>query len=58
MPDIIDQGTAAIEREDFGPFEELLVVLASPFEERRREFAAYAEPPDASQSAYRTFCGT
>jgi uncharacterized protein YdiU (UPF0061 family) len=47
--------TAAIEREDFGPFEELLVVLASPFEERRREFAAYAEPPPEGERDYRTY---
>src|SRR5471030_2287026 len=31
---------AAIEKQDFGPFEELLTVLAKPFEERP-EFAAY-----------------
>ena len=35
---------AAVERDDFAPFEELLKVLARPFEERP-EFAAYAEPP-------------
>ena len=45
---------AAIEREDFAPFEELLVVLARPFEERR-EFAAYAEPPPEGQRDYRTY---
>ena len=48
---------AAIEREDFGPFEELLKVLARPFEERA-EFAAYLEPAPADQGVYRTFCGT
>jgi len=48
---------AAVEREDFGPFEELLQVLARPFEERPA-FAAYAEPPPADQRVYRTFCGT
>jgi uncharacterized protein YdiU (UPF0061 family) len=48
---------AAVEREDFGPFEELLQVLARPFEDRA-EFAAYAEPPPADQRVYRTFCGT
>jgi serine/tyrosine/threonine adenylyltransferase len=46
--------TAAIEHEDFAPFEELLVVLARPFEERR-EFAAYAEPPPEGQRDYRTY---
>ena len=48
---------AAVEREDFGPFEELLKVLARPYDDRA-EFAAYAEPPPADQRVYRTFCGT
>ena len=48
---------AAIERDDYGPFEEFLKVLARPFEERA-EFADYAEPAPADQSVYRTFCGT
>lgn len=48
---------AAVEREDFAPFEELLKVLARPFEERP-EFAAYAEPPAPDQRVCQTFCGT
>jgi uncharacterized protein YdiU (UPF0061 family) len=48
---------AAVEREDFAPFEELLKVLARPFEDRP-EFAAYAEPPPADQRVCQTFCGT
>jgi uncharacterized protein YdiU (UPF0061 family) len=48
---------AAIERDDYGPFEELMTVLARPFEERP-EFAAYAEPPTDDMSSYKTFCGT
>ena len=48
---------AAAEREDYAPFEELLTVLAKPYEERP-EFAAYAEPPSSDQGVYRTFCGT
>jgi len=48
---------AAIERDDFAPFEELLAVLARPYEERP-EFAAYAEPPPPDEQVYRTFCGT
>lgn len=48
---------AAVEREDFAPFGELMEVLARPFEEQPR-FAAYAEPPPADQRVYRTFCGT
>ncbi|WP_296383791.1 protein adenylyltransferase SelO [Reyranella sp.] len=49
---------AATERDDYGPFEELLTVLAKPFEERA-EFAAYALPPsEEEQRNFRTFCGT
>jgi uncharacterized protein YdiU (UPF0061 family) len=49
---------AAIENDDYGPFEELLVVLARPFEERP-EFAAYAEPPsEDDRRNFRTYCGT
>jgi uncharacterized protein YdiU (UPF0061 family) len=49
--------TAAAEREDYAPFEELMAVLAKPYE-ARPEFAAYEEPPPADQRVYRTFCGT
>ena len=48
---------AAIERDDYAPFEEMMTVLARPFEERP-EFKAYAEPPVGDQSGYKTFCGT
>jgi uncharacterized protein YdiU (UPF0061 family) len=48
---------AAIEHHDFAPFEELLAVLARPFEERP-EFADYAVPPPPDEGVYRTFCGT
>ncbi|MBX9946267.1 MAG: YdiU family protein [Reyranella sp.] len=48
---------AAIERDDYTPFDELMTVLARPFEERP-EFAAYALPPTDDQSNYKTFCGT
>jgi serine/tyrosine/threonine adenylyltransferase len=48
---------AAIERDDFAPFEELLKVLARPFEDRS-EFAVYAEPPAPEQRVCQTFCGT
>jgi uncharacterized protein YdiU (UPF0061 family) len=46
--------SAAIERDDYGPFEELLTVLAQPFAERP-EFAAYAQPPsEEEQRNFRT----
>ena len=49
--------SAAIERDDFGPFEEIMTVLARPYEDRP-EFAAYAEPPPPDQRVCQTFCGT
>jgi uncharacterized protein YdiU (UPF0061 family) len=48
---------AAIERDDFGPFEELLTVLSRPFEDQP-EFARYAAPPAPSERVHQTFCGT
>ncbi len=49
---------AAVERDDLAPFEQLLDVLAQPFEERTG-LGPYAEPAPAADSAgYRTFCGT
>jgi uncharacterized protein YdiU (UPF0061 family) len=45
---------AAVKDDDYGPFEELLAVLAKPFEERP-PFAAYADPPgEEEQRNYRT----
>jgi uncharacterized protein YdiU (UPF0061 family) len=49
---------AAVDLGDYAPFEKLLTVLQQPFDEKM-EFAAYAEPAPASESAlYQTFCGT
>jgi len=53
----VELALAAAEREDYTPFEELLAVLARPFEERPG-LEPYAEPPPADQRVYRTFCGT
>ena len=49
--------SAAAEREDYAPFEELLAVLAKPYEEWPG-LEAYAEPAPPDQGIYRTFCGT
>lgn len=48
---------AAVEREDFAPFEELLQVLARPYEDQPA-FAAYEEPPEPHERVHATFCGT
>ena len=48
---------AAVDRNDFTPFEEILTVLANPFEEQA-EFARYAEPPQPHERVLETFCGT
>ncbi len=48
---------AAVTREDFSVFEELLAVLSRPFE-RQDAFAAYADPPLPAERVLRTFCGT
>jgi uncharacterized protein YdiU (UPF0061 family) len=49
--------TAAVERDDFAPFEELLTVLSKPYEDQPG-FADYAEPPQPHQRVLQTFCGT
>jgi uncharacterized protein YdiU (UPF0061 family) len=48
---------AAVERQDFEPFEALTAVLSKPYEDQP-EYAAYAEPPAQVDVAYQTFCGT
>jgi uncharacterized protein YdiU (UPF0061 family) len=48
---------AAVERQDFAPFAELLDVLSRPFDDQpgRERFAA---PPAPEQRVLQTFCGT
>jgi serine/tyrosine/threonine adenylyltransferase len=48
---------AAVEREDFAPFDDLLNVLSRPYEDQEA-FAAYGDPPEASERVSQTFCGT
>ena len=48
---------AAVERQDWGPFDELLTVLAAPFDDHRA-LAAYAEPRAPGEEGTQTFCGT
>ena len=48
---------AAVDQEDYGPFEKLLEVLSSPYEglEGLRE---YMLPPKPEEHVLKTFCGT
>ena len=48
---------AAMNNDDYAPFEELLAVLAKPFEDQP-DFATYADPPQPEQRVMQTFCGT
>lgn len=48
---------AAVERDDFAPFEELLAVLSAPFEDRPG-LSHYAKPPTQQERVLQTFCGT
>jgi uncharacterized protein YdiU (UPF0061 family) len=48
---------AAVTRQDFAPFEQLLEVLSCPFEERPG-YERYATPPAPEERVQQTFCGT
>jgi uncharacterized protein YdiU (UPF0061 family) len=48
---------AAVQAEDFAPFETLLAVLARPFDDQP-EAADHAAPPKAEEVVTQTFCGT
>ncbi len=48
---------AAMNNDDYAPFEALLTVLSKPFEDQPA-FSDYAEPPMPDQRVLQTFCGT
>jgi uncharacterized protein YdiU (UPF0061 family) len=48
---------AAIEREDFQPFEEMLDAVSRPYE-NRPELERYTRPARPEESVIATFCGT
>ncbi|MGY6570721.1 MAG: protein adenylyltransferase SelO [Salinarimonas sp.] len=48
---------AAVTRDDFGKFDELVRVLAEPFAEKPQH-AAFQAPPQAHERVTTTFCGT
>jgi len=49
--------SAAVKQGDFAPFETLLGVLSTPFDEKP-EYAEYQNPPAPNERVYQTFCGT
>jgi uncharacterized protein YdiU (UPF0061 family) len=49
--------TAAVDSNDFGPFEEMLGVLAKPFDEQPG-MEDYTLPPKPEERVLQTFCGT
>ncbi len=48
---------AAVNDDDYAPFEELVQILAKPFEDQP-EHADYQDPPKPEERVCRTFCGT
>jgi uncharacterized protein YdiU (UPF0061 family) len=48
---------AAVDREDFTTFEEIVSVLSRPFD-AQPEFARFADPPKEHERVHATFCGT
>ena len=48
---------AAVNDADFAPFETLVTVLATPYQEQPA-FARYADPARPDQAVHQTFCGT
>jgi uncharacterized protein YdiU (UPF0061 family) len=49
--------SAAVDREDFAPFDELLTVLSRPFEDQP-ESLQYQDAPLEEERVLATFCGT
>ena len=49
--------TAAVEQNDYAPFDTLLTILSRPFDDQP-EFAAFMQPAPQSDVPYQTFCGT
>ncbi len=53
----IQAAITAAEAGDFSVFDEMMTVLAKPYEDQP-QYAAYAVPPKAEEVVQRTFCGT
>jgi uncharacterized protein YdiU (UPF0061 family) len=50
--------SSAVNDADFGPFENLVAVLATPYADLPAGLARYADPPRPDQIVRETFCGT
>jgi uncharacterized protein YdiU (UPF0061 family) len=53
----IQAAITAAEADDFSVFDEMMSVLAKPYDDKRH-YAVYAVPPRAEEVVHRTFCGT
>ena len=53
-----DAISAAVRNGAFEHFEELVAVLARPFDDLPASLARYAKPPRPDQVVRQTFCGT
>jgi serine/tyrosine/threonine adenylyltransferase len=53
----IEAVISAAVADNYAPFEELIKVLAKPFEDQP-EFSDYADPPKPEERVCQTFCGT
>jgi uncharacterized protein YdiU (UPF0061 family) len=53
----IEAAIQAALRDDFVPFEELVTVLAKPYDDQP-QYAAYMAPPQDDERVTQTFCGT
>ncbi|HEY2858839.1 MAG TPA: protein adenylyltransferase SelO family protein, partial [Terracidiphilus sp.] len=54
---LVEEALKAAERQDYGPFEELVKVVSSPFDERPGQ-ERYATPARPEERVLQTFCGT
>ena len=50
--------SAAVNKRDFAPFENLIAVLARPYDDLPPTLAWYGDPPRPEQIVRQTFCGT
>jgi serine/tyrosine/threonine adenylyltransferase len=48
---------AAVDKDDFAPFHQLVEILARPFDDQP-EFAQFMQPPQEHERVLQTFCGT